>query len=600
MALSSLLLLGGTLAIWSWLTWPDLLIDFGREAYVAWRLSEGDTLYRDIAYHNGPLSPYWNALVMEFTGRGIQGLFLGNALVLAALVWAIHARLRALSDDSTAWAAVAFFLLVFGFGRYAEIGNYTYLAPYSHEITHGLALALAALICAARVQQTTFDGAQSKRAWTLAAGLLLGAVALTKVELFVALLPALALALVLEPARERRSGIRLAGSPLLLAMGAGVALVLAAWALLVVATPLSGSGARAGLFEGFAGALDSRLTELPFYQWGAGVDDVLGNFIHLFNSLGFELALLVPGLAAAHWLAGRPTRGLWIAATLPAFILLLLRDQVAWLEAARPLPFYLVCIALWRGMPLVQREASPKDRARAAAELPLIVFALLLLAKLGLNARVYHYGFVLAMPATLVVVLALLAWIPRWLDAGGRNGDVFRALSAAILTATALAHLELGTRLLPELNGPLGQGHDRILGDTKIAPVLASVLEQVELELGSEGTLLVLPEGVMLNYLGQRRTPTRFLNFTPFDVIVWGEDAMLEALRAAPPDAVVVVQRDTGEYGASVFGRDYASELASWLRANHRRSWQSEANGARAKGSFHAELWLARRPPSTR
>ena len=29
----------------------------------AWQLSEGAVLYRDIAYFNGPLSPYFNAMV---------------------------------------------------------------------------------------------------------------------------------------------------------------------------------------------------------------------------------------------------------------------------------------------------------------------------------------------------------------------------------------------------------------------------------------------------------------------------------------------------------------------------------------------------------
>ena len=46
------------MAAWTWRTWPDILIDFGREAYVAWRLTEGDVLPRDVVYVSGPLSPY--------------------------------------------------------------------------------------------------------------------------------------------------------------------------------------------------------------------------------------------------------------------------------------------------------------------------------------------------------------------------------------------------------------------------------------------------------------------------------------------------------------------------------------------------------------
>ena len=40
------------------MTWPDVLVDFRREIYIAWRLAKGETLYADLAYHFGSLSPY--------------------------------------------------------------------------------------------------------------------------------------------------------------------------------------------------------------------------------------------------------------------------------------------------------------------------------------------------------------------------------------------------------------------------------------------------------------------------------------------------------------------------------------------------------------
>ena len=42
----------------SWLKWPDLVIDFGEQAYIAWRLSEGAALYKDLVCFYGPLSSY--------------------------------------------------------------------------------------------------------------------------------------------------------------------------------------------------------------------------------------------------------------------------------------------------------------------------------------------------------------------------------------------------------------------------------------------------------------------------------------------------------------------------------------------------------------
>ena len=73
------------MAAWTWRTWPDVLIDFGREAYVAWRLAEGDVLHRDVVYVSGPLSPYWNALWFRVFGASLDTLFVANAIVLGGV-----------------------------------------------------------------------------------------------------------------------------------------------------------------------------------------------------------------------------------------------------------------------------------------------------------------------------------------------------------------------------------------------------------------------------------------------------------------------------------------------------------------------------------
>ena len=53
---------------WTWGRWPDVVIDFGRELYVPWRMLEGEQLFRDLSWFNGPLSPHWNALVFRRSG----------------------------------------------------------------------------------------------------------------------------------------------------------------------------------------------------------------------------------------------------------------------------------------------------------------------------------------------------------------------------------------------------------------------------------------------------------------------------------------------------------------------------------------------------
>src|SRR5262249_33637644 len=95
-------------------------------------------------------------------------------------------------------------LVLFAFSQFISIGNYNFITPYSHECTHGIALSLLGIWCL---------GIYLERKTLLpvaVAGLALGLVFLTSVEMFVALCFALVVGLVLTIAREEFPMRRLA------------------------------------------------------------------------------------------------------------------------------------------------------------------------------------------------------------------------------------------------------------------------------------------------------------------------------------------------------------------------------------------------------
>jgi hypothetical protein len=113
----------------------------------------------------------------------------------------------------------------------------------------------------------------------------------------------------------------------------------------------------------------------------------------------------------------------------------------------------------------------------------------------------------------------------------------------------------------------IGRGGDRILGDARLGAsgMVAHLVRWVESNVSRDATLLVMPEGVVVNYLTRRRNPTRHLNFVPPEVEVFGEGRILADLRAAPADYVVLVHRDTREYRLPLFGIDYGRRLRDWV-----------------------------------
>jgi hypothetical protein len=81
--------------------------------------------------------------------------------------------------------------------------------------------------------------------------------------------------------------------------------------------------------------------------------------------------------------------------------------------------------------------------------------------------------------------------------------------------------------------------------------------------------VVVLPEGVMINYLARRSNPTTYVNFMPPEVIMFGEDDIVAGLQAHPPDFIVLCHKDTSEYGAPLFAHDYGQKIARWVHDNY-------------------------------
>jgi hypothetical protein len=190
-----------------------------------------------------------------------------------------------------------------------------------------------------------------------------------------------------------------------------------------------------------------------------------------------------------------------------------------------------------------------------------------MLGKMLLHARVSHYGFALAMPATLLAVVAVVGWLPAWLDRAGAHGVVLRAAALAVLAFAGFAHLRETQRWLERKTTWVGEGRDAFRADARGLFVSRAV---ARLEAAQVQSLVALPEGAMLNYLARIPNPTPYVNFMPPELIFFGEDAWLAALEAHPPEAIALVHKDSSEYGYRFFGRDYAREVARWVGSRYR------------------------------
>jgi hypothetical protein len=586
-----LAVVGLLLLAWTWHAWPDILIDFGREVYVPWQLASGKVLYRDIAYFSGPLSPYLNSMWFRVFGAHLDVLLTANLLLLVVLLALLHHLLRAVSDRLSAFVACLVFLVLFAFAQYVMVGNYSYVAPYSHELTHGLLLALAAI---------AWIGVYAGRRglfWLLCAGLTLGLVFLTKIEIFLAALLAVIAGLTSTVHRDRSARTRTA-LHVVAFVCAALTPVVATYLLLRTGMPAR--AALDGLVQQFEMVTNRGITASPFYGASMGTDDPAGNLLRMLAWFGGYVLVLAPAFAASLVIrTTAPYRRVAAAGlfNLTAVVLSLTVRGALWLEAFRPLPLILLMAAAFAVTRARSRSSDPAP-ARSVLQISLLVFALVLLCKIALYARLYHYGFALAMPATLLLVIGLVGWLPALVDRLGGYGAAFRAAALGAVVSAGVGHLAAMRARLMEKPFTVTTESGVIRTDHVRGPIVAEALHWIEQSTDPDHSLAALPEGATVNFLTKRINPTPYVSLMPIELLTFGEERILQAFQAKPPDVVLLVDRDVSEYGFREFGTDYGQALGDWIRSHYVRVNTFGDSPSAAAIGFGIQLMQFRGQPS--
>jgi hypothetical protein len=553
--------------IWSWGTWPDPLVDFGAQLYVPWQITTGHVLYRDIAYYNGPLSSYLNSAAFYLLGTGISTLVWLNLLIMAAAMTVAYRVTVRASGRWSAFMGGLTFALIFAFSQVVfRLGNYNWLTPYTHEITHGTALGLAAIAAAARYQST------GKTAWISITGGLLGAVFSTKAEPTAASFAAVA-AMLVGGWWVERTGRRQMVSAIAILIVSVLVVPLAAWMLLAAAMPAS--QAFRGVLGSWPWALDQRITSLHFYREVAGLNDIPRHLTTLLDWTLIYSALIAAGIGLGLCCRSPRIRNV---VSIGAFLACLAIIRWAFSEQLvtgmlTPLPIFLGFALLMSGIAVLRRS-----RPAAALRFGLVVFAIVLVAKMGLNTCAYQYGFVLAWPGTVVMVCAFTADFPAWIERHGGSGRIIKAIGLAAWIGAASGILVSDKLNFDRERYVIDAGtRDEFRGDRRALQV-QEVCAEIEKLVPRVGTVTVLPQGLMINYLTRLTTPTRNINFMPPEVLAAGESNILGGFRLHPPDVVVLTPSVIEHGHFTLDDRDpYGADTLRWVLQNYRGVEASDA-----------------------
>lgn len=552
----------------SWRRSCDPIVDFGRELYVPWRISNGALLFRDVLHHYGPLSQHYHACLFYLFGPGLSRLMWSNVL----LYFATLAMLLRLTHRG--WGAAAalgggiVFVTVFSFSHLTHFGNYNWLTPYLHEVTHGFTASVAL------VSVLTADYAGRTRLKLFIAGLLCGIATLLKPEPMLAC--GLAMASVIGLSRFTRNEKSHAGVIAValesISFVTGALLPLAVMTLYFVMAGLSWSEALEGVNMAWYAIFKYDISGSVDEQVFLGQDDVTGNLIRLGAWAVVSLSSIAVLLAIARWLGNFSTHTQAAVYAAAGVVLFACGFRIRWTDCGKILPALLLAALVHDWVTVIRTGRVSRD-----AEIRLLIGALAIgfLARMALNPRIYHYGFVQASLASVVAVGFLvrtapaLARLPRqahfgWLGVGAVCGMM------ACSSIVGISQSRLAAKVLP-----IGKGDDLIYAyhpDYDASGRSFQLAGNRVAALPNHAPLLVIPEGVMMNYMLRSPSPVPAFQYLPASLNEGQSAQLVDGLIRNPPAAIVFLPRDTREHGiAQRYGEspEHGRDLVLWALAHY-------------------------------
>lgn len=562
----------------SWLRWPDVLEDFGREVYIPWRLAGGDVLYRDIHYPGGPFSPFLNKFLFSAFGDSVLVVEAFNLVVIAVIAYLVYRLLARGGDHLASLASATVFLAVFAFARYGPEGGFNFMAPRSHELTHGTLLAFASFFYLRLYLE------KGEPLYAGVVGLMAGLALLTRTETALGVPLASASGLVLAFVFVRPPAARLVRL-------AGLFLAGLLTPLAVFTVQLSGGagpwGALGKVLQPVAALLAEGTGQGLFLQDTAVAEGSPSGFIPMLRAAAWYLVFVLP-LAVNHVMGRTRLRpyGGYVSFAVFAAALLLLRDVIPWFELWRPLPLFAAAVSTGLVVALAARRNDTDASARLIPVFSWSVFALVMLFGSTGNVRVEGYGFALAMPAAVLTVHALVGWAPLGVERLSGYSGAFRAAAFAFVIAMAVWHAGASARVYSTMTLRVtgARTGDVVVGfDPRVRPegqAVGMVIAELERIAAPDDTVAVLPEGTMVNYLARRENPTGYLSFLPGAALI-NESRVVDAFIADPPDFIILAHRDTSGYGPRFFGRDYGRDLFGFVYRNYEPVYRAGATPLR-------------------
>lgn len=536
-------------ATWAFLQsyqkWLDPIIDVGRDLYIPAELLKGRRLYRDILYVYPPLTPYLLASITWMFGSGLSVYTVSGLTVSAIVAGALYFVARTIIHQ-TAAGVVALLFVTLNFTGTTGWGS-NFIFPFAHAATFGAAFFLLYL---GFIVVYLFINRRSRYyVLAFAFGLL---AAWTKIEFALSVTVTLITIFIVY-----RPPIRHLLHSLLIGL-----ISLAAVSFFFYDTPIGHHWLWDNIFPHLLlMGPEARF----FYAQVLGVDELGKRTAEIFNA---ALWIVIYGgllagidrIASGLWLRDRRHRSVALAVLLLALISL--SWQLADDRFFRAWALFQILL-----VPLVALENNRSPL------LLLLLFSLCSSVRIYGNLAPVWYGFYLILPTYLLIAYVLFRYLPERGVYSRQTAILWIPVFLLIMIRGQIEQAEWYSLKVYPVETARGRFYD-VSRDR--ATIIQDFLRY--LEKSRYSGLVVMPEGLALNYFSRIENPLSFHTFTPIETANPEiEQRILQELGQFQPPLIAINNRNVLEFGRQAFGVDYNRRLIAYMQKHYflLRIWDS-------------------------
>jgi hypothetical protein len=249
--------------------------------------------------------------------------------------------------------------------------------------------------------------------------------------------------------------------------------------------------------------------------------------------------------------------------------------RFSWIFCATTFPFLLGAAAVCLVRTTVLSSSVKTISIRRWNQLLFFVAAVGMLARMAFDPTISHYGFFQAVLAGTWLCAFLIAEYPRMFALSGAPRAALRLGIVIFLAGGAVALTRRSLEFYRAKQTPVGTAADEIRGYTQEIYPLVGLWERtrafIAAQTPSDSALLVIPEGISLNYWTRRKHPLRITDVLPATLALNPRDVATD-LALTPPDYIVIIPRQMAELGFERYGQDAASgrSILQWVEKNYR------------------------------